>query len=157
MRTCQIKNKNIHLIIILLKLAVHMLCKTAQFLCKNVWQKYFLGSATPCAMCISSSLALLFSNYSFLVHHLVNRDNRHLLVPGFIYKPKIPIWVNFGGPYLYWKMLMCFMAIWNILRTFEICYGHFVIFLFIWYIFSVFVSCTRKNLATVAMASLTAN
>jgi hypothetical protein len=38
----------------------------------------FWGSATP--LCISSSSALhIFSEYSFWVHRLVNRDDRHLL------------------------------------------------------------------------------
>jgi hypothetical protein len=56
----------------------------------------------------------------------------------FIFKPKIPIWVNFGGPYIDWKMLIYFMAIWNILRTFGIFYDHLVHFVFVWYIFSCF-------------------
>jgi hypothetical protein len=30
-------------------------------------------------LCLSSSSALQFFNYSFLVHHPVNRDGRHLL------------------------------------------------------------------------------
>jgi hypothetical protein len=34
----------------------------------------------------------------------------------FLFKPKILIWVNFGGPYVDWKMLIYFMAIWNIYR-----------------------------------------
>jgi hypothetical protein len=46
---------------------------------------------------------------------------------------KIPIWVNFGGPYVDWKMLIYFMAIWNILQTFVIFYDHWVHFVFIWY------------------------
>jgi hypothetical protein len=40
------------------------------------------------------------------------------------------------------------MAIWNILRTFGIFYEHLVKFAFIWYIFPVLVSRTKKNLAT---------
>jgi hypothetical protein len=48
-----------------------------------------------------------------------------------------------------WKMLMYFMAIWNILQRFGIFYDHQVHFVFIWYIFPRFlVSCTKKNLAT---------
>jgi hypothetical protein len=31
----------------------------------------------------------------------------------FIFRPKIPIWVNFGRPYIDGKMLIYFMAIWN--------------------------------------------
>jgi hypothetical protein len=34
-----------------------------------------------------------------------------------------------------WKMLIYLMAIWNILQTFGIFYGHLVHFVFIWYIF----------------------
>jgi hypothetical protein len=34
-----------------------------------------------------------------------------------------------------WKMLICYMAIWDILRTFGIFYDHLVHFVFIWYIF----------------------
>jgi hypothetical protein len=35
-------------------------------------------------------------------------------------------------------MLMCCIAVWNILRTFGIFYDHLVHFVFIWYIFSSF-------------------
>jgi hypothetical protein len=67
----------------------------------------------------------------------------------FIFKQKIPIWVNFGGPYIDWKMLKYFMAVWNILQTFGIFYDHLVNIVFIWYSFIlVLVSCTKKNLAT---------
>jgi hypothetical protein len=37
-----------------------------------------------------------------------------------------------------WKILIYFMAIWNILRTFGIYYDHLVHFVFIWHIFSRF-------------------
>jgi hypothetical protein len=37
-----------------------------------------------------------------------------------------------------WKMLIYFMALWNILRIFGIFYDHSVHFVFIWYIFSSF-------------------
>jgi hypothetical protein len=47
-----------------------------------------------------------------------------------------------------WKMLINFMAIWNILRTFEIFYDYLVHFVFVWYSFPALVSCTKKNLAT---------
>jgi hypothetical protein len=66
----------------------------------------------------------------------------------FIFKPKIPIWVNYLGPYLDWKMLKYFMAIWNILGTFGIVYEHFVHFVLFGIFFPVLVSCTKKNLAT---------
>jgi hypothetical protein len=42
------------------------------------------------------------------------------------------------------------MAIWNILWIFGIFYDHSVHFVFIWYLFPVLVSCTKKNLATLA-------
>jgi hypothetical protein len=55
-----------------------------------------------------------------------------------ISKPKIPIWVHFGG-----KMLVSFMAIWFILwpcgifyGPFGIFYGHFVYFSSFWYVVS---------------------
>jgi hypothetical protein len=40
------------------------------------------------------------------------------------------------------------MAIWNILWTFGIFYDHLEQFVLIWYIFPVWVKCTKKNLAT---------
>jgi hypothetical protein len=37
----------------------------------------------------------------------------------FVFNPKKPFWVNFGGPYLDWKMFIhIFMFIWNILWRF---------------------------------------
>jgi hypothetical protein len=44
---------------------------------------------------------------------------------------------NFGASD--WKMLIYFMAIWNILWIFGIFYDHLVHFVFIWYIFPVLV------------------
>jgi hypothetical protein len=41
------------------------------------WGRCFLGSATPCAS--PPPWPSIFSYYSFLVHHLVNWDDRHLL------------------------------------------------------------------------------
>jgi hypothetical protein len=59
----------------------------------------------------------------------------------FIFKPKIPIWVNFGG---------CFA-----MEDVDIFYGHLVYCLAIWYLswllginFPVLVCCSNKNLAT---------
>jgi hypothetical protein len=46
------------------------------------------------------------------------------------------------------ESIAIFLAIWNILRTFGIFYDHLVHFVFIWHIFQVLVSCTKKNLAT---------
>jgi hypothetical protein len=50
-----------------------------------------------------------------------------------------------------WKMLIYFMATWNILWRFGIFCDRLVHFVFIWYIFQVLVSCTNKNLATLAV------
>jgi hypothetical protein len=44
----------------------------------------------------------------------------------FLFKPKIPIWANFGGPYIDWKMLVYFMVIRDISWPFSICYGNLV-------------------------------
>jgi hypothetical protein len=60
------------------------------------------------------------------------------------YQTKNPNLTNFWRA-LDWKLLLYFMAIWNILRTFGIFYDHFVHFVFIWYIFPVLVSCTKKK------------
>jgi hypothetical protein len=49
----------------------------------------------------------------------------------FVFKPKIPIWVNFGEPengkccYILWS-LEYFMVIWNILLSFGILYGYLI-------------------------------
>jgi hypothetical protein len=59
----------------------------------------------------------------------------------FIFNQKIPILVNFGGSYIDWKMLLYFMAIFNILQTFGICYDNLVHFVFIWYILCSFGTC----------------
>jgi hypothetical protein len=45
-------------------------------------------------------------------------------------------------------MFIHLMTIWNILWRFGIFYDHLVHFIFIWYIFQVLVTCTKKNLAT---------
>jgi hypothetical protein len=66
----------------------------------------------------------------------------------FIFKPKIPNWINFGGPYVDWTMCIYFMAIWNILLSFGLFFDHLVHFVLIWCIFAVLLSCTKKNLAT---------
>jgi hypothetical protein len=49
-------------------------------------------------------------------------DSKPGLPDGLFSNQKIPIWVNFGGPYVDGKMLIYFMAFWNILRTFGIFY-----------------------------------
>jgi hypothetical protein len=53
----------------------------------------------------------------------------------FIFKPKIPIWVNFWRD-LVWKKIKFFIDICTILLTFGIFYDPLVLFVFIWYIFS---------------------
>jgi hypothetical protein len=52
-----------------------------------------------------------------------------------------------------WKMLIYVYTIRNTSQTFEIFYDHLVHFLFPWYIFTVLVSCTYKNLATLYTAN----
>jgi hypothetical protein len=58
----------------------------------------------------------------------------------FVFKPKIQIWVNFGGSCSGW----C----WYILRTLGPFYGFLLYIMEIWYIVPVLVFCTKKNLAT---------
>jgi hypothetical protein len=60
----------------------------------------------------------------------------------YIFKPKIPIWVNFGGP---WNLKG-----WYILWPFAIFYGHSVYFMVIGYIFTRFGTyvVSRYNMAT---------
>jgi hypothetical protein len=65
----------------------------------------------------------------------------------FVFKPKIPIWVNFGGTwigkclYILWPLgisygdLGYFMTIWYILYSFGTFCIHWVHFVFLWYIF----------------------
>jgi hypothetical protein len=53
------------------------------------------------------------------------------------------IWVA-----LDWKKLKYFISILNIILTFGIFYDYLVLLMFIWYIFPVLVSWTKKNLAT---------
>jgi hypothetical protein len=52
-----------------------------------------------------------------------------------------------------WKLLIYFMAIWNILQTFGIFYNHLAHFVLIWYIFFRFGyhEGTKKNLATLIL------
>jgi hypothetical protein len=49
----------------------------------------------------------------------------------YIFKPKIPIGVNFGGS----CNIICWYILWSILRPFGIFYNHLVYFVVIWYIF----------------------
>jgi hypothetical protein len=68
----------------------------------------------------------------------------------YVFKPKIQIWVNFGGS--------CNGICWYILWTFGLFYGHLIyfmpirnIFMNFWYIFPRFGISTKKNLATLLM------
>jgi hypothetical protein len=85
-------------------------------------------------------------------------QNRHFGVSfgvarWFLFKPKNPnlgkFWRN-----TYWKMLMYFMAIWNILQTFGIFYDQLIFCLHL-VLFPVLVACTKKSLATLVSLSLT--
>jgi hypothetical protein len=58
----------------------------------------------------------------------------------YIFKPKIPVWVNFLGS--------CNGRSWYILQPFGIFYGCLVHLVVIWYIFTILVCCNMKNLAT---------
>jgi hypothetical protein len=68
----------------------------------------------------------------------------------FVFKPKIPIWVNFGGS--------CYGKSWYILWPFGLFYGHWKYFMAIRYIlwyfgifFPVLVFWTKKNLASLVI------
>jgi hypothetical protein len=72
------------------------------------------------------------------------------LPDGFFFKPKIPIWENFGGPLMgkcwyilcpfgiFYNHLEYFTNIWNILQTFGIFYKHLEYFTNIWNILQTF-------------------
>jgi hypothetical protein len=70
----------------------------------------------------------------------------------FVFKPKIPIWVNFGGCcdgscwYITYYMVIC-----SILWPSGLFYGFLVCFKVIWYILPVLVSCSKKNVATLRL------
>jgi hypothetical protein len=75
---------------------------------------------------------------------LLHETNQNLVLPfrvarWYIFKPKIPFWLNFGGS--------MYVAMGDI-GTF---YGHLVYFMVIWYIFPVLVCCAIKNLATLLL------
>jgi hypothetical protein len=57
-------------------------------------------------------------------------------------------WMALDGKMLYFRVM------WNILLTFGIFYDHLVYFVFIGFIFPVLISCTEKNLATLAECEL---
>jgi hypothetical protein len=72
-----------------------------------------------------------------------------------VFKPKIRIWANFGGP---WNG-----KCWYILWPFGIFYGLLVLFMSVWYslwsfviFFPFWYVCTKKNLATMRRSTLRA-
>jgi hypothetical protein len=69
------------------------------------------------------------------------------LPDGLFSNKKIPIWENILRA-TDWKILLYFLAVWNISWTFGIFYYHLEHFVIIWYIFPVLVPGTKKNLAT---------
>jgi hypothetical protein len=66
-----------------------------------------------------------------------------------IFKPKIPIWVNFGRS----RNGTFYCHLMYILRPFGIFCGYLVYFMVIWYVFPVLVCCATKNLATLGRIS----
>jgi hypothetical protein len=77
-----------------------------------------------------------------------NLATLHRVARWFVFKPNIPIWVDFGGSCYGKSWYTYFMTIWSILRPLEMFYGLLVYFVVIWYIFPVLVFWTKKNLAT---------
>jgi hypothetical protein len=65
-----------------------------------------------------------------------------------IFRPKITIWVNFGGYYVEWKMLVYLIEIWNILLPSGVFYGHLVMLCLFGKCSPVLVNRVKKNLAT---------
>jgi hypothetical protein len=57
----------------------------------------------------------------------------------FVFKPKIPIWVNFGG--------YCNEKSWSILQPLEISFGIHIVF-------PILVFCAKENLATLVLYKL---
>jgi hypothetical protein len=61
----------------------------------------------------------LILHYMYLVEWRGPRGaNQSMVARWFVFKPKIPIWLNFGGPYK--------GKCWYILWSFGIFYGHLV-------------------------------
>jgi hypothetical protein len=59
------------------------------------------------------------------------------------FQTKIPIFAEFWMV-LKWKVLVYFMPIWSVLRSFGLSYCHLVYFEFVWYTFPDLVCCTYK-------------
>jgi hypothetical protein len=79
----------------------------------------------------SSKLSKAFDEWTFF------DEVRARVARWFIFEPQIPVWVNFGVPWL-GKMLIYFMAICIILWSFGTFCVLLVHFVFFWYIFSGF-------------------
>jgi hypothetical protein len=77
-----------------------------------------------------TNLVTLFPTQSFPMQTQVKKCRKECVSQGcqtvFIFEPKIPIWVNFGGPYIGKR--------WYILWPFGIFYGNWGYFMTIWYI-----------------------
>jgi hypothetical protein len=69
----------------------------------------------------------------------------------YIFKPKIPVWVNFGGPRNGKGWCRYSMPIWNMLWPFHILYEHLVLKLRFGIFFPTLVFCVKKNLETLVM------
>jgi hypothetical protein len=78
----------------------------------------------------------------------------------FVFKPKIPIWVNFGGScdgrfwYILWPLGLSNCHLVYFIWSFKLPFGtlYLVFQIAIWYIFPVLVSFLKKNLATLVFA-----
>jgi hypothetical protein len=82
---------------------------------------------------------------------MISNCPRRRVARWFVFKPKIPIWVNFGGS--------CNGKSWFILWPFGLFNGYRKYCMAIWYILwsfgifsSVLVFCTKKNLATLVVS-----
>jgi hypothetical protein len=63
------------------------------------------------------------------------KERKNGVARWFIFKPKIPIWVNFGGSLNGRCWYIMYMAVWSILRSFWYIIRPFGIFFPHWYIF----------------------
>jgi hypothetical protein len=119
---------------------------TFSFFAKKTHKKITPTNKNRCRL----SLFYIFSRFFFLCHTFLWKQ----FCPLFIARKKAvyKVWPGLPDGYfqtknpnlgifwraLDWKMFLYFMAVSNILRTFEIFYDHLVHFVSIWYIFSVF-------------------
>jgi hypothetical protein len=71
-----------------------------------------------------------------------------------IFNPKIPIWVNFGGPWNgKYRYILCQLGIFDSHFVY-LTYDHLIHFVVIWYIFTFLVCFTKINLATLKWANV---